>query len=154
MTFSKQVSAALIATLLATGAATTVSAQSAGDREERRAEVFQELDANNDGAVSAEEFANRQDRFARADVDGNGILTAEEIIAGGQERAERRAARMIERLDSDGDGALSRAEIEDRRSPERMFARLDTNDDGVVSEEEFAEARMDRRGGGKRPGKR
>lgn len=153
MTLSKQVSAALMATLLATGAATTVSAQSAAGRDDRRAEMFQELDANNDGTVSAEEFNNRQDRFARADVDGNGLLTVEEMVATGQANAERRAARMIERLDADGDGALSQAEIEDRRNPARLFARLDANDDGVVSEEEFADARMGHRGGGKRHGK-
>jgi len=154
MKMSKQVSAVLVATLLATSAATVVTAQSAGDGKDRRAEMFQELDANNDGTVSAEEFNNRQDRFARADADGNGLLTAEEMMATGREREERRVARMIERLDSDGDGALSQAEIEDRRNPARMFERLDANEDGVVSEEEFAEARMGRHGGGKRHGKR
>jgi Ca2+-binding EF-hand superfamily protein len=112
------------------------------------------LDANNDGFVSAEEFENRPDRFALADADGNGLLTAEELMAAGQERAERRVARMIERLDANGDGALSQEEIADRRSPERMFTRLDANEDGMVSKEEFAEARMGHHGFGKRHGNR
>lgn len=147
MTRKTQVSAVLVATFLATGFASTVSAQEAGSREDRRAEIFSELDQNNDGSISAEEFVNRPDRFARADVDGNGLLTAKEIAAVGQDRAERRVARMIERLDQNGDGALSQEEIEARRDPARMFERLDANSDGVVSEEEFADARFGKRGG-------
>ena len=50
---------------------------------------------------------------------------------------------MIERLDTDGDGAISRAEMEaageDRgaRRAERMLSRLDTDGDGSISREEF-----------------
>ena len=147
---SKQVSAILIASLLAASAATGVAAQTSGDREERRAEMFQDLDANNDGSVSEDEFVNRPDRFARADTDSNGVLSAEELLAAGDERAERRVARMIERLDANEDGVLSQEEIEARRSPAGMFDRLDANNDGMVSEEEFADARIGHRGGGKR----
>ncbi|SHH93475.1 EF-hand domain-containing protein [Marivita hallyeonensis] len=152
MTSKMQVSAFLIAALMTTGVATGVSAQSNGMRDDRRAEMFQRLDADNNGSVSAEEFAAGADRFARADANGDGLLTAAELSALGQDRAEQRAARMIERLDSNGDGALSKAEIDARRDPARMFERLDANDDGVVSEEEFADARIGHRG--KRPGNR
>ncbi|MCK0150647.1 EF-hand domain-containing protein [Marivita sp. S6314] len=148
MTSTKQVSALLSAALLTTGVGTAVSAQEAGGREDRRAEMFARLDTDKNGSVSAEEFAAGANRFARLDTDGDGLLTAEELAAGGQDRATRKAARMIERLDSNDDGMLSEAEIEARRDPSRMFDRLDANDDGVVSEEEFAEARMGR--GGKR----
>lgn len=151
MNKTKQVSALLIAALVATGVTGSVQAQEGNAREDRRAEMFAELDANNDGTISAEEFQAGGDRFARSDANGDGLLTAEEMAAIGGERAMRRAERMIERLDENGDGSLSREEVESRRDPSRLFARLDTNDDGQISEEEFADAReMMRRDGGKR----
>lgn len=146
MTMNKQVSALVIAALLATTAGTAF-AQDSDTREDRRSEAFAEIDTNGDGSVSAEEFAAGANRFARADANGDGLLTVEELAASGQERAAERAARMIERLDQNDDGALSEDEIESRRDPSRMFERLDANDDGMVSAEEFAEARMGDRGG-------
>lgn len=154
MTMNKQVSALVIAALLATTAGAAF-AQDATQREERRAAVFAELDSNADGSVSAEEFAAGANMFARADTNGDGLLTAEEIATSVGERAAQRAAqraeRMIARLDTNGDGSLSEDEIKSRRDPARMFERLDANDDGMVSAEEFAEARM-RDHGGKRGG--
>jgi Ca2+-binding EF-hand superfamily protein len=146
MTHNKTVSALVIAALLATTAGAAL-AQQATTREDRRATVFAELDANGDGSVSAEEFAAGASRFARADANGDGLLTAAEIAAAGEERAAQRAERMVARLDSNGDGALSEEEIKSRRDPARMFERLDANDDGSVSAEEFAEARMGDHGG-------
>ncbi|MFP7674310.1 EF-hand domain-containing protein [Marivita sp. S0852] len=147
MKTSTYISTLIVAALLTTGGAISVAAQEAGSREDRRAEMFADLDADGNGVVSAEEFAAGVGLFGRADADGNGLLTAEEIAASNQDRAERRAARMIERLDTNSDGMLSQEEVTARRSPAQMFDRLDANDDGEVSAEEFADARMDRRGG-------
>lgn len=149
MKTTKQVSALLIAALVAGGVSTAASAQSNTVREDRRAELFAEMDTNGDGSVSAEEFANAPGRFARADANGDGLLTAGEIATEGQGRAEARAERMIARFDSNKDGMLSQDEIGNRRDGTRFFERLDANDDGVVSAEEFADARM-----GERHGKR
>lgn len=146
MTMKKQVSALVIAALLASTAGIAF-AQDADSRAERRAQAFAELDTNGDGSVSAEEFATRPNRFARADTNGDGVLSAEEIVTAGQQRAADRADRMIARLDANGDGALSEDELTARRDPARMFDRLDANDDGVVSAEEFAELRMGDHGG-------
>ncbi|MFP7569939.1 EF-hand domain-containing protein [Marivita sp. S2033] len=156
MKTSTQISAVLVAALMATGAATTVSAQSASTRDDRRAEMFQQMDADGDGSISAEEFAANGDRFSRADTDGDGMLTVEEIVAGSQDRAKRMAEQMIERMDTDGDGALSQDEIEARGNPDRMFDRMDSNNDDMISKDEFADARMgdrDGRGHGKGHGK-
>ena len=152
MTFNKQVSTLVIAALLATGASTAFAHDKA-NRDDRRAEIFAELDANGDGTLTADEFAAGTDRFARADANGDGLLTVEEIEASGQDRAAKRAERMMARFDANKDGALSKDEITSRRDPARMFGRLDANDDGAVTAEEFAEARM-RDHGGKRGGKR
>ena len=149
MKLKTQASAALLGILLTTGLATATVAQGTSARDDRRAEMFAMLDANEDGQISAEEFAARPDRFDRVDTNGDGRLTLAEITALGEDRAERRAERMMARLDTNGDGAVSRDEIEARRDPARMFDRLDANDDGVVSEEEFADARFGHRKGGK-----
>jgi Ca2+-binding EF-hand superfamily protein len=65
---------------------------------------------------------------------------------------------MLSRLDTDGDGNISQAELPDRSErAERMFTRADTNEDGTISAEEFSEARPERgnrRGHGNREGRR
>lgn len=147
MTMNKQVSALVIAALVATGAASSVFAQDDAVRSEQRAQMFSQLDANGDGVVSAEEFANPPSRFELADANSDGVLSAEELAAIGNQRAQERVARMMDRLDANDDGALSEEEFTARRGAARMFDRLDANDDGAISAEEFAEMRMqDHRG--------
>ncbi len=118
-----------------------------------RAEIFKTLDADGNGEVTLEELsAGSTARFNDIDTNGDGLLSAEEIAAGQQNRAERRATRMIERLDADEDGQLSQAEIEARRDPAKMFAKLDADESGGVSEDEFRKARH-HRGGHKHKGR-
>lgn len=56
-------------------------------------------------------WARRKAAVDGLDADGDGFLTAEEIAAfhlqRAEERAENRAARMIERMDMDGDGRIT-----------------------------------------------
>lgn len=118
---------------------------------------FSEFDADGDGQITAAELvAHRTARFTEADANGDGVLSAEELMAHVQsdraERAARRAERMVERLDSNDDGVLSIDEITARFDGSRMIERLDTDGDGAVSEAEFAEM-GEGRGVGKRHGK-
>ena len=111
--------------------------------------TFEEIDTNSDGVISQAEIAALSAaRFATLDTNGDGMVTAEELIAAGVDRAAERAAdmaaKMLERLDADGDGALSLAEMPDRA--ERGFDRLDADDDGAVTREEFEAAADHRRG--------
>jgi Ca2+-binding EF-hand superfamily protein len=109
---------------------------------EGRGAAFDTLDADNNGQVTeAEMRAAQEARFAAADTNGDGVLSEEEIAARSSQRAAERAKRMISRLDSNDDGALSQAELNERRDIGRVFARLDANDDGSISEDEFAEGR-------------
>ncbi|MFA8386526.1 MAG: EF-hand domain-containing protein [Pelagibaca sp.] len=147
MTLNKQVSALIIAALAASGIATTVAAQDDTARTDRRAQVFAELDTDGDGVVSAEEFANPPSRFEIADANKDGLVSADELAALSQQRSEQRIARMITRMDTDGDGALSEEEFAARQGAARMFDRLDANEDGAISEEEFAEMRRGDHGG-------
>lgn len=109
--------------------------------------------------LTPEERAARiAERFAAADTDADGLLSADEIAAALEaQSAERRAVATgmrLQALDMNGDGALSLEELTAGPS-ERMFARADTNGDGMVSPEEWDAAmaqmrnlmgdRMDRR---------
>lgn len=102
--------------------------------------IFERLDADGDGAVSLAELeAMRAARFAQTDADGDGRLDRDELLA----RAGHRADRMIERLDSDGDGAITAEEFAAARAgrggpdPARVIARFDTDGDGALTRAEF-----------------
>ncbi|MFP4450871.1 MAG: hypothetical protein ACLFP0_08095, partial [Rhodosalinus sp.] len=117
----KDLTIMLAAALLAGGAGGLTAAEDTGPMrgEEHRAGIFDSVDADGDGRVTRAEIeAHRAARFAAADTDGNRRLTAGELSAAvadrrGQWHGER-AARMIRRLDTDGDGALSAEEWADR----------------------------------------
>ena len=98
------------------------------------------LDTDKDGFISVEEFGKRRiDALKSADANGDGELSQEELVAFIQKREfERRARAMASRLDIDGDGKVTIAELE--RQNEKRLALLDTNDDGKVSAEELRRA--------------
>ncbi|MEJ6389325.1 EF-hand domain-containing protein [Gymnodinialimonas ulvae] len=154
----------LLAVMIPVALTAPAFAQRAGPEGPRM--MFEELDADGNGSVTLEEVqAAGEGRFARADADGDGALSRAELIAQGQDRVEARVDRMLERLDNNGDGQLTQAELEEARegrggrfgrggpSPERMFDRLDADGDGAVTEAEFDEGvarfleRMGRRHG-------
>ncbi|GEM_PF-399947 len=131
--------------------------------------AFSELDMNGDGVITADDLdALKAQRWAELDTNGDGVASADELAARAVERAAERAADMAARIiadkDSDGDGALSQAEIEargddaggqrgdrgdrgdnGRRGPGGpggpggdLIERADTDGDGAVSEAEFS----------------
>ncbi len=107
------------------------------------------MDTDGDGGVSLAEFQARsaevtEERFARLDSDGDGLLTSQELAA----RRGHREHRGFEpgEIDTDGDGAVSLSELQSVRPgmTEERFARMDSNGDGVISSDE----RPQRRGRG------
>ncbi len=102
---------------------------------------FDELDADKDGKVTEAEIqAWHAARFAAADADKNGTLSADELtamqVARMQERMAERSARMIKKLDANGDGQLSAEEMAQMGKRETPFERADADGDGAISKEE------------------
>lgn len=107
-------------------------------------EKWQKLDTNGDGMISAQEHdAGATAMFQEADADGNGSVTAAEMDAahaakGGQGKS---AADKIQKMDTDGDGALSATEH--AAGAQEKMTKLDADGDGNISQAEF-QAKKDR----------
>ena len=136
------------AVLLLAGAVLTPTLAASQDREGRMKQRFERMDVNKDGKIGRDEFVGRvTTRFDSADANGDGELDVDEVVARMERRRmERRARRMLRRMDIDGDGKVTKAELE--RQAAKRFAVLDRNDDGVLEVREARRAR-EMRGGRK-----
>jgi len=106
-------------------------------------------DTNGDGVVTEAEFlADVDARFAKLDADKDGKISKQERPGD----AEGRGGRMMRRIDTNNDGAISLDE--QRAQANRRFDRLDANADGKVDKAEADAARermramMERRNAG------
>jgi len=103
-------------------------------------------DLNQDGQVTKAEFTQTAlDKFATADTNSDNMLDKAERKALREARRDQRDAKRFERLDANGDGALTPDEIaakRDERDAKRdarraeMLKKYDTNLDGELSEAE------------------
>lgn len=115
---------ASVTAALAAGAAFAGHHKGGGDRGPRAEQMFERMDADNDGKVTLEEMrAAAIERFSRRDVDGDGVIS----------REDREAHRINRRAEH--------------------FDKLDANADGVVSKEEYANFKPERGERGKRGGR-
>lgn len=95
---------------------------------------FEKLDANHDGTVDRTELrVNAQSRFGKVDVNDNGSTDAAEIAESPmvQERVALRADRVVQKLDTNHDGLVSRDEF--LAGARTRFARFDRNGDGALT---------------------
>jgi len=122
---------------------------------------FRNLDANNDGRVSLDEWHYDTESFRRADRNGDDVLTRNEFLLGDTDvdmedrfdyldtnndgRLERSewhsSADAFRWLDRNHDGVLSRAEVVGDESQQTrtidQFASLDENRDGRITRDEW-----------------
>ncbi|MBU0714569.1 MAG: EF-hand domain-containing protein [Verrucomicrobia bacterium] len=106
----------------------------AKERQARLKEWFKELDANGDGKVSPDEFIGQ--RFVNIDVNKDGSVTMEEYVvffAGADAAADQTAA--CDELDANGDNEVSAVEVIAYRKS--VFAAMDANGDGKVTPDEM-----------------
>ena len=117
-------------------------------------ERFKQIDTNQDGAISLDEFSAEgrfiDRRMSRADANGDGAITTDEmegrqalISAEAQSRIEKRiedSRAFFERADLDNSGSVTADEMR-----AAIFDRLDRDGDQMLSKRELrAMARADR----------
>lgn len=131
------------AALLGTIALTPALAYSEGMKgghggEEFKAQMlerFKAADENGDEKLTkAEIYQSRGKRAADIDTNNDGVINVEEMDAAHKEMRLKREQRMLNRMDTDGDGVVSADEF--ARSGTRMMQHLDRDHDGVVTMEE------------------
>ena len=150
------------------------------DSSNKLAEIFSKLDSDEDGqlanGVRPSHVASAPDHgrswsgwtwrpasgcgriFSRADTDDSGTVTADEletqfensVLATDPDAKVPDFAKLVEKLDTNGDGSLSESEFAARRpppphggpgggmkDPAEMFSSMDSDSDGLVSLDEF-----------------
>lgn len=98
---------------------------------------FLGMDTNNDGRITRAEWRGNDVSFANHDWNDDGVLSGEEVRPGGSrddDDDDGLPSSRFDRLDSNHDGVLSRAEWPGRTDD---FNRLDRNNDNFVSRAEF-----------------
>lgn len=132
-----------IAGVLAIGLGTGIAGMAVANQGGPERPSFETLDTDADGKLTQAELdAHKAARFAKSDTNGDGMLSAEEMMnsakANEGKRMQRRATKMIERMDADKDGMISAAEMQAMPRGKDMFKRMDANSDGAITAEEFA----------------
>lgn len=121
-----------VAVLAALGAGSALAATQAGDAQKP---ARASLDKNNDGAIDKAEAAARPrlaDRFAELDKNGDGTLSADERPQHKGMRGHGRHGAGFGKLDTDGDGRISKAEAAVQPRFAERFDTMDANKDGVI----------------------
>ncbi len=120
---------------------------------ERGADVWThlsaELDADQDGTISREEFDQATSRFPRLDSNGDGVLTEDDFAEGSGFGHKRKAsgpmgAGLVRGADVDRDGTITSGEWD------QFLLTADPDGDGVVDPADLRPSHPRRRGG--RPG--
>ena len=121
------------------------------ERQGRKWTRIMKMDGNQDGRVTMDEVQDKhrtriEKAFSTGDLNQDGLLDRTELKAlkkarHGAKKARRKGAKhhakkgkRFARMDADGDGLLSRAEMTQglAKKANRIFKRLDTNADGAI----------------------
>jgi Ca2+-binding EF-hand superfamily protein len=108
---------------------------------------FDKLDTNHDGVVTMDEFVGAATaRFQQLDSHGTGKITAADIASSpkAQQRAQHAVARIVQHVDTNGDGMVSQDEY--LAAAKKRFSRMDRNGDGFIDADEMPAHRWARGG--------
>lgn len=109
---------------------------------------FDRMDSNKDGQLSADERKAGAEAARAAMAERKGGEMAD-FTPGGGRRGGMMGERMLARVDTNGDGLISKAE--NRAAVEARFARMDANGDGTIGADERGKGMGKwKRGGGRR----
>ena len=98
--------------------------------------IFERFDTDADGKITREEAnATIDGKLQAFDADGNGSLSIDEFQGLWTEHTREMMVRGFQRLDRDGDGEVTRDEID--RPVEMAFSRMDRNEDGAIAMDEM-----------------
>lgn len=98
--------------------------------------MFEKFDADGDGSVTraeADEYVAGQ--MTTNDADSSGSLSLAEFEGVWLVQMREGMVRAFQRMDRDGDGEITQAEID--QPLDRVFARADRNDDGAIEQSEL-----------------
>jgi len=108
--------------------------------------VFEQHDTNKDGFITKDEMnGNWAGRFGEMDANKDGKLSKDELQQVMSDMRDNRMGMMMDRVDSDGDGQISEAEVTNFAL--KMFRKADGNKDGSVTMDEMGSMMMNMRGG-------
>ncbi len=114
-------------------------------------QVFQRMDADDDGKITQEEVdAFRAAQVTAADASGDGALSIEEFDTAYRDLTRSKMVRAFQRLDVDGDGIISADEMDNRFGS--FVEKMDRNGDGALSMEDRGRG-QGRMGGSRKGGK-
>jgi len=100
---------------------------------------FEGLDTNRDGKLTADELpAERREFVLRADANKDGAVTFDEFAARPRQFLVRRIEAEFKALDADGDGKLTKAEVDAARGKPMLLLLADANKGGAVTKHELA----------------
>src|SRR5215510_9912860 len=109
-----------------------------GQRDDDRTQMrFREMDTDNDGVITRDEWRGSAQSFREHDTNHDGVLSGDEVWVGVNRRDGSRREELLarfERADRNGDGRVAR---NGWTGSTEAFKRMDESGDGIVTRDEF-----------------